>query len=270
MTNGETSAPLTPRQAIARWQRKEIDGPALTRCLVSYDKWQVPVAEASVAETLQGRAQPRVLFSRDQEGVTRLFIFSDGAACDAYRGATGTTSEQYFIETTGTWVFRLPLEQFDSIVIDRRSPHEITCWPKQYDTLRLVAGAVEVEEALAALRAGTGDGERLLALVANYPEYSMPVSKSETGYRAALAPDPTGRALAAVFTAEDAFDAYLEASKGQAGAGERLQMRLTGPELFARLQQMRLNGVVFNCYGPPKPVAFAARFAEIALQHARG
>ena len=51
------------------------------RLLVSYGQWMVPISESAVGELLQQGVPSRVMFGRDRQGVSRLFIFSD---CDAY------------------------------------------------------------------------------------------------------------------------------------------------------------------------------------------
>lgn len=82
----------------------------------------------------------------------------------------------------------------------------------------------------------------------------------------ALAPDGQGRALAAVFTAADNFDAFTEVRQPALEEGQLLSLELTGVELFRLLAGMRLDGLVFNCSGPAAAVAFAHAFAEVILE----
>jgi hypothetical protein len=262
----EDTFPLAPQRAIALWQKKEMDGTALMRCLVSYESWMVPVSEAAVGEMLRQGELSGVSFSKDPQGVSRLFIFSDGDAYSQFRQAAGGTSQQHFLSTRGTWVFRLPIDGVDFIAIDPASAHEIAYGKHLFPRLKQIADAVEVEEALRELRGSASPSAGLLPLVRDYQCYLLAVWKADERYQMAMAPDQRGRALAAVFTCDDAFDAYAEEVKQQQeGKGELFQMTLTGRQLFERLLGLQLDGLVFNCSGPPEPVAFALQFAEVAL-----
>ena len=96
------------------------------------------------------------MYSQDGEGVSRLYLFSDGEAYAAFQEAVGqAASEQHFLATTGAWIFQLPLDQLDAIEIDPATPWQISYRKEQFPRLRAMAGAVEVEQALTALRAGT-------------------------------------------------------------------------------------------------------------------
>jgi hypothetical protein len=71
--------------------------------------------------------------------------------------------------------------------------------------------------------------------------------------------------LAAVFTADDAFDAFLPDDETPSEHGQLLRVTLPGAKLFEQLSTMSIDGVVFNCSGPTKPVAFAKAFLEVVL-----
>ena len=256
---------LPPRKAIEQWQNKQINGTALMRCLVSYGQWMVPVSEAAAGEMLQQGQIPRVMFSRDAQGVSRLFIFSDGDAYSEYRKAANMTEEQYFLSAKGTWVFRLPTDEIDYIAIDPASPHEIAYDRNLLPRLKEMADAVEVEAALSDLRASTGTTEELLPLVINYQGYRVAIGKQGDSHYIALAPDEKGRKLAAVFTSDEAIDAYTEQAKQRFPGVELKWLGLPGVQLFEQLAKMRIDGIVFNCEGPAKPVAFAAQFAQLIL-----
>ena len=81
-----------------------------------------------------------------------------------------------------------------------------------------------------------------------------------------MAPDTKGRALAAVFTADDAYDAFAPDAKAQAGADPVQRLQLSGVALFNILQKLQIDGIVFNCAGPVTPVAFAAAFTRVVLE----
>lgn len=261
MTSPDVTS-LPPREAIERWQNKQISGTGLMRCLVSYGQWMVPVSEAAVGEMLAQGAAPRLMFSRDAEGVSRLFIFSDDNAYDEYKRAAGATGEQHFLSTRGTWIFRLPMDEIDYVAIDPASAHEIAYGKNLLPRLKEMADALEVEEALLDLRAGAGATEKLLPLVLNYEGYRVGVRRVGERVQMVLAPDEKGRRLAAVFTSDEAADAYA----GQVSPADELQwLRLPGAQLFEQLGGMPIDGIVFNCMGPPKPVAFAAQLAQLVL-----
>lgn len=76
------------------------------------------------------------------------------------------------------------------------------------------------------------------------------------------APDPTGgRKLAAAFTAVDALQMFVAAKERDAGQNEAISVRLNGMDLFSRLLQGDLDGIVFNPAGPTVPVALAREIA---------
>jgi len=260
-----TISEMFPRAAIQRWLNNEIGGTALMRLLVSYGQWMVPISESAAGDMLLQGLPSRVMFSRDQQGVSRLFIFSDGDAYTAFSKASGDTGQQHFLTTRGTWVFRMPLDQIDFIAIDARSPYEIAYGRELFPGLKRMADAVEIEEALLELRTGSGSSEGPLKLVRDYQGYTAAVQKADKAIRIAMAPDAKGRELAAIFTHDDAFDAYLEENRRAYPESELARMEFTGSDLFERILKMRLDGIVFNCCGPPKPVAFATEFARLVL-----
>jgi hypothetical protein len=83
------------------------------------------------------------------------------------------------------------------------------------------------------------------------------------GNRLLMAPDQKGQALAAVFTFEDACDAFLEQARTQV---DMKPLIYAGKDLFKMLSEMNLTGIVFNCSGPAPPVAFAAAFSKVVLE----
>lgn len=253
------------RQAIAEWQAHQITGTGLMRRLVSYEQWMLPVSEAAAAEMLDTGAASRLMISQDDLGISRLYLFSDGEAFAAYQQAVGEpASGQHFLTTTGAWVFQLPLDQLDAIEIDPGTGWQISYRKEQFHRLRAMAEAVDVEQTLAALRGGTA-APGALAKVRDYQHYSLAVYHLNGQHTLALAPDDHGRALAAIFTADDAFEAFLPDDDTPAQLGQLLHVALPGPKLFEQLSHMALDGVVFNCAGPTKPVAFAKAFLEVVL-----
>ncbi len=259
--------PDSPVQlAIAEWQNKQITGTELMRRLVSFDKWMLPVSEAAAAEMVSTGAASRLMYSQDGEGVSRLYLFSDGEAYNAFRASVGQdASEQHFLSTTGTWIFQLPLDPLDFIEIDPATPWQIGYHKEQFPRLRAMAGAVEVEQALAALRAGTAEPGSITK-VRQYEHYILAVTSLDGGYTLALAPDDRDRTLAAIFTSDDTFQAFLPEGGALLSDGQLLRVALAGPQLFEQLSRMSLDGVVFNCSGPGRPIAFAQAFLTVVLE----
>ena len=251
--------------AIAEWQAKQINGTQLMRRLVSFDRWMLPVSESAAAEMLSTGTASRLMYSQDDAGVSRLYLFSSGEAYGAFQQATGAEpTGQHFLTTTGVWILRLPLDHFDAIEIDPASPWQISYRQEQFAALRAMAEAVEVERALAALRMGQAQ-PGMIPLVRNYEHYLLAALDRGQGVGLALAPDDKGRQLAAIFTAPDNFATFLD-EHNPLRDGQLLQLELAGPTLFAQLGQMQLDGLVFNCRGPAQPVAFALPFASVVLE----
>ncbi len=122
-----------------------------------------------------------------------------------------------------------------------------------------------VEEALANLRKGTApDGA--LRRVRDYANYSVAAAMHEGRPRMLMAPDNKGRTLAAIFTFDDTYEAFGPDARAQSGGEPVEQMHLRGEALFNALQGFQLDGIVFNCAGPPAPVAFAPAFARVVME----
>lgn len=259
--------PESPVQtAIADWKANQISGSQLLRRLVSFDQWMLPMSEAAAAEMLNTGKASRLMYSQDSEGVSRLYLFSDGEAFNAFRRAVGEAeASQHFLTTSGAWIFQLPLDAFDAIEIDPVSPWQISYRKEQFPALRAMAEAITVEQALIALRAGQAQ-PGMITLVRDYEHYLLAAYDRGGEYTLALAPDDKGRELAAVFTAADNFAAFLSAREGAQAVEQLLQLELAGPKLFAQLGQMQLDGLVFNCSGPARPVAFALAFAKVVAE----
>jgi hypothetical protein len=257
------------RQAISEWHNQLISGTTLMRRLVSYDSWMLPVSEAAAAEMASTGAASRLMYSQHPAGVSRLYLFSDGDAFSTYQKVVGEESAgQHFLTTAGAWVFQLPLDPLDTIEIDPATSWQISYRREQFTRLRSMAHAIDVEQALAALRAGTAEPGSV-AKVRGYEQFSLAVYYLDGKHSLALAPDDRERALAAVFTADDAFDAFLPDDGMPSEHGQLLRVTLPGAKLFEQLSTMSIDGVVFNCSGPTKPVAFAKAFLEVVLDASR-
>jgi hypothetical protein len=116
-----------------------------------------------------------------------------------------------------------------------------------------------LEAALADLRAHPESPSRAanLAIAAQHPQYFLLM----TSRGLPTAPDSQGRRLAAIFTSEAARDAFHEQIK-TAEPEQIVYTHTNGADLFPWLRDMHLDGLVFNCMGPQKPIAFVPLFIE--------
>ena len=250
--------------AIEDWKAQRIDGSRLMRRLIAHRTWQVPIAAQAVQDLLAGPSNGRIQYSRNDEGVTRLYIFSDTTAYNTFRELSNVQGEQHFIATTGKWVFQLPFDAIDTLVIDAGTTHEIGYGESQFARLHELAEAVEIERALNALRFGTaGSGDAMR--VVQFPRFLVPVLKTDECVHLCHAPDKRERQLAAIFTDEDAFELAYEELAGVYHHGQIMMMRLTGAQLFESLKPMPLDGIVFNFAGPMQAIAFAPAFSQVML-----
>jgi SseB protein N-terminal domain len=252
---------------VAQWRDGKIDGLGLMRGLIGYGEWQVPISERALAQALGGNALPALQLTSDKEGKTCLLLFSSAPAYQRYGDANAdhSTPPQHFVTLPGSTLFGASLETVDRICIDPFSPQDIFYDKPQFGRLREYAGAILVEEALTGLRHGQAkDGA--VAVVRDYRAYSLAVVERDGSPRLLMAPDQKGRALAAIFTAADAYDAFMPDAKAAAGGGEVREMIYEGRALFEALQGMRLDGLVFNCSGPVAPIAFAPGFAKVVIE----
>lgn len=252
-------------ELIAQWRAKTISGTALMRGLVTYDAWEMPVSEAAATAALAQNALPSVQMSTASDGKTILLVYSSPQAYDVFSKANNVTTEQHFVKLPGRVVFDMPTERVDKLWIDCFSPHDIWYGPEQFERLRDYVKALAVEEALSGLRHGTAP-DSAVELVRDHPLYIVPVVEIGGSRRLLLAPDDNGRTLGAIFTSDDAFDAYEPSAVAQAGGGEVKQMQTDGRGLFEILQRMQIDGFVFNCAGPVAPVAFAQAMAKVVME----
>lgn len=252
---------------IAQWRERKIAGLALMRGLVTYRGWQVPVSEAAIAMALADHVLPSLSLSTTRDGDTCLLLFSSGEALGLYSTANAASGTQHLVTLPGRTLFDQPFDAVDRIWIDAFSPCDIFYGREHFGRLRGFVRALAVEEALTGLRHGTA-APGALGLVRDYDGYTVPVTLRDGKPSFVPAPDAEGRSLAAVFTADDAFDAFIPDAKVFAGGNEVQQVQMTGAALFDTLRRLPIDGFVFNCAGPGAPAAFARAVAGIVLDEA--
>ncbi len=258
----------TIEDAIAAWQQTTLTGAQLMRVMVSHGAWYVAISQAAADEAMASNTLSRLLISVDDEGVKRLFVFSGDEAYRAYQTETGDDRTQTFLTVAGAWLFQLPLEGVDFVAIDPYTDHNIAYDRDHLASLAAIARAVVIERALIDLRAGGAATEAethaLIKKVADYQSFQLALREVDGRMVLAYAPDSNERALAAVFTHDDAFGAFAR----QREDPTLRSLALDGRSLLSRLRGMGLDGIVFNCGGPSKPVAFALGIADVVLRMA--
>lgn len=258
------------QEAIAAWQAQQLTPAQLMRRLLSYREWLVPVSRVAEAEPGEpgGSEGVRLRYSEDADGVRRFYLFSDAEAYAAFCEVTGESpSGSLLLTTDGAWAINsLPLDQFHYVEVDPASPWQISYGQQHFAALQAMAQAVRVEQALVALRTGE-EVPNALSVVLDYPRYLLVVWAAQGRTSLALAPDNRGRQLLAIFTHRDGVEAFLE-ELDEDDLRALSTLELTGRELFSRVATMTaLDGMVFNCRGPARPVAFALPFAQLVLEN---
>lgn len=125
----------------------------------------------------------------------------------------------------------------------------------------LAVPKISIERTLAQLRWRPADffEESLLRRIVAHTDYWLVVRDGEP----MLAPDDErARRLAAVFTSGTARDVFL---REEHVAADSVEMRhLDGRALFSELGKRHYVGIVFNCSGPERPLAFVSELIDRA------
>ncbi len=258
--------PYRPWSACGRFLRNEIDPITLARCFVEHSDWEVPVSEAAVAQARETNAVPTTLLThRDEDGSTKLLLFSSSEAVEHYRRLVGLPEGNVpFMVTGGTTLFRLQLERADSVIVDPLMPYSLELVQETIPVLRQLAEAVRVEEAFRTLQLSSEPEEEYLGRVANYSDYRV-VTLTQ-GERVGLmsVPDERGRSIVAIFTSLDGLRLFLEdVHVSGTLAGEIESVRLSGTELWPRLRDMKWDGFSVNPMGPTEPMAFSGEWIDL-------
>lgn len=261
-------ATLEPRQAIQLFIDEKITGIELARALVSWPTWSVPAQ-------FDEDGQPGVSRFVMGDGTRFFRLFSDREAVDELRAAEGDDAiGPNFIETHGWWAFLQLTDDMQWVDINPRCQPDIHYRQPQFDMLREMARAVQVEGVLRDLSrarsedelAHAGGEEDPLALLREYEGYHIVLQQGgEDDFQLVLAPDTKGRMLAAVFTASDTLQAFLN-ERRELTDGSHRSVAVDGKTLFTQLKQIELDGIVFNCSGPIPPSALAPQFLDLVLQ----
>lgn len=123
-----------------------------------------------------------------------------------------------------------------------------------------------IESDLAALRwpAANADLDALLSRIGSFGHYLLVLIDGKL----ATAPDDRHRRLAAVFTSDAARNEYLNELPDavKTALNQKVTLTCNGHDSFIRLAAMPLDGIVFNCLGPERPIAFVPALSNQVLQ----
>ncbi len=239
------------REALQQTVDRKLDGPGLMRALLKHDEWIMPIHMQP-----DGEWHPTVI--RDMEDQRFQLIFTDE---QGYRDGVAAIGQQVMGERTltlgGPALFGKLGDDADVLSINWNSPPQLFFKQAQFPALRRWAAAINVERTLASPRPD-------LSLLKHFDSFYIVLQKVEGGYALTLAPDPQGRRLAAVFTAEDTLDAFVkDQSNGQMGF-EPITRSIVGELLFDDLKDIPIDGICFNPVGPvPKRLFTAALSAAV-------
>ena len=248
--------------AILDFKQNTISNPQLLRRLINYANWNVPVSERAAVDIMATHSAQAIQFHQADDGTKTLLLYTDSESYTAgFAGAP--IPEQHFLTTTGEWVFQLPLSEFSQILINPNTPASMLFVGAQLDGLREFCEGVVVQDLLTQLRKGGGpDGS--VRRVGNYRGFSIAVRQIDGRNTICFAPDDKQRSLIAIFTTDDAYDAYVN-ELPDTMTDSMFQVKMPGPDLFANLQQQPADGLVFNCCGPTQPVAFAFGLCSVIV-----
>ncbi len=242
------------RTAVHEHLSGSLPGATLFRCLVEHNDWHIPARTGEDGE-------PTLVNFIDESGGRWLKLFTDAAAVELWFEKEGGAVADQCLVTAGYSIFGVLEDELAGIEINPQSAEAIHYVTEHIPVLKHWARAVRIEQALS-----TVDIEDTpLGLLKDYDAYVLVLRKTgDESAQLVLAPDEQGRSLAAVFTAEDSLEAFFETVLADADF-EPVPVRVGGEQLFAQLNALPLDGIVFNCSGPGQPRAFGKRLAEYVL-----
>lgn len=246
---------LTFPEAVARFKAEHITDADLYRTIMAHSSWAV------VAEEAEGHAL-RLGVIATPNGGRILELFSSEESLDLFCVTEKEDRPTRMLQLAGFQLFStLEDEAVHRINLDLHSPHATHFLVDQIPLLRAWAEVVAVEMALAA-------PERLpnpFAVLRRFDGFNVVIRQSGPDRDLVMAPDPDGRLLAAVFTAEDTVDEFIKEVADDLGGALEIE-RMSGQALFEWFQQIPLDGIVFNPLTHLPPIAVSATIAERILE----
>ena len=248
MTGNEISL----REAIQQTLDGKLSGPALLRRFMTHDDWRVPVHVDA-----EGKQFPVYIKDTDDQRFALYFTDEQGYQ-DGCAAIGAELMGERVLRLAGRTLFLNLGDDADIISINWNSPPQIFFKKAQVPSLRRWAQAVNVEHTL---MSPTPD----LSLLKHFDAFYIVLQKIPEGFALVLAPDAHDRKLAAVFTAEDALEAFLKDERIGKFEFEPVTRTVPGQQLFEDLQDMPLDGIAFNCAGPVPQRRFAAALANAVV-----
>lgn len=253
---------LTVREAAAACHAGTLDADTLLRVMMRHDGWRV-------AATPDAHGRPKLTVLTAPSGDRILELFSDDEALATFLAGAPDEAGTEMVTVTGWDLFtRLPADAVATVNVDPGTSLKFSWAGDRIEVLRAWARTVRVEVALE-------DPDAVVdpfAILGGYDAWFMVARAGAEGHEVVLAPDDT-RNLAAVFTADDHVDTFVE-MLGDGLGEDPARMRYDGATLFALLERFDLDGLVFNpASDRPRALASGAlaelvRGAERANGHA--
>ena len=254
----QTPYELSPRDAILAHQREKdpLSADDLLRALLGHPGWRVPT------ETEGGRDTLGVLVRPDGGRILELFSDDDALATFSAREPDSETTQWRALP--GYSIFAQADDDLAHRVnIDVHSEHTFRYQHDQLPLLRAWSHVVMAE--LAAY-----EPERFanpFAVLRRVPEWRLLLRLDGADRDWVFAPDNHDRSLAAIFTASDTIDAFIDAVGDQL-EGELEIVTQTGEELFGALRALPIDGIVINPLGHLPARALSIGVAEQVMRTA--
>jgi hypothetical protein len=250
------SNPIDVRAAIGMHLSDKLSGTMLLRVFMLHRGWRVPVSLPSEAG-----GSKRVIVRKNDDGKRLVRIFTDAEAVKVAVEKLGRDNVgEQFVETTGHAAFSALDLDLDFIDINPGSEPTFQYQKEHMRGLLTWAAAVKLEQTLAEF----DDSEAACSRIKHYRPFFIVINDEGEEKSMVMAPDEESRRLAAVFTAEDCLERFRVAAVSSLKIKTKT-LSLSGEELCALLSGMTLDGVVFNCVGPVRPVAFSTEIAKMVM-----
>ena len=239
-------------ETLHQYNQKKISFRYLLRQLINFDEWIIP--------TQPGSDEPIPSLWKNDD-IVWLAVFSSEENFQQKVQQGSNEPNTNFMKVDGRWLFSVLENPISAMVIDPQDSHAIQFDSKMFPKLVQWAMAIKVERILS----GEASREKSMSILRNFDGYHIPLIQTEDGNsHIALAPDAQGRKLAALFTAEDTLQAFLQIAKDALGANLIIDVT-NGEKIFEYLRDLPLDGVVFNCNGPIAPCAISMQMVNMIL-----
>ena len=205
----------------------------LLRGLINHTSWVIPAHK------------------KEEQFHPSLFQHNGQTFLTAYSHASLAPEDMETITVDGVWLFSELSNDIHALVIDAQSNHALQFPSERFPELRNWSLAVQFEQRIDVPELDATILEHIL----QYEGYCVPLIESEAGTKhIALAPDSAGRKLAAIFTAVDGLNEFMQHAGSALGNNIRIDQP-KGEVLLPYLLSLPIDGVVFNCHGPATPKA---------------